>query len=693
MDKVTLRIDGYKIEANKDANILQAALDAGIYIPHLCYHPDLPPGGNCKLCGVEIKGKNGIVQSCETTVEEGMVVETKTEAVNKLRITALELILASHPKDCTSCDKYLNCELQSLLQYLGVAHSRLREITKNNTNIQKSDVLIKKEMERCIQCGRCVRVCEEVRGVGALTINKKDGETYISTKEDVSLLESECRFCGACVEVCPTGAIQDVKGIFSEEGPREMKYVPCKNDCPAHTDIPLYLRLVNEGRYSDSVSVIREKLTFPLSLGHICTHACEAGCKRGVLNEPISIREAKKFAVENDTDQKWRNNVKREESKDKKIGIIGAGPSGMTAAYYLSKKGYKVEVFEKQNLAGGMLSYGIPKYRLPQNIVNNELEILKEEGMIIHTNKRINSIEEIQSGGYDAVLISTGATKGKRPPVFNKNWLNSIDAVEFCRLAIEDNLPSLGKKILIYGGGNVAFDAARTAVRKGIKDVKILCMESREEMLADDEEIQEGLVEGIEILNSKIINKIVTEEGKAVSVETSSIRNFEFTKEGLKVDIIENSNESFEIDTIVFATGQKPELTEEFGIELVKGSFAKTDKNLMTDKKGVFAAGDVVYGTKSVVEAIASGRKAASSIDLYLGGNGNIEEVLFEREPLDPKIGPGEGFCCEERKDVFNCEADAKYETSRCLQCDLRLDIKNVKHWVDSHYKNVKEVE
>jgi hypothetical protein len=113
----------------------------------------------------------------------------------------------------------------------------------------------------------------------------------------------------------------------------------------------------------------------------------------------------------------------------------------------------------------------------------------------------------------------------------------------------------------------------------------------------------------------------------------------------------------------------------------------------MTDKKGVFAAGDVVYGTKSVVEAIASGRKAASSIDLYLGGNGNIEEVLFEREPLDPKIGPGEGFCCEERKDVFNCEADAKYETSRCLQCDLRLDIKNVKHWVDSHYKNVKEVE
>jgi NADH dehydrogenase/NADH:ubiquinone oxidoreductase subunit G len=140
---------------------LQAALDAGIYIPHLCYHPDLNPLGNCKLCTVEIEGKEGVVQSCETIVEEGMVVQTKTKKAEKLRMIALELMLASHPKDCTSCDKYLNCELQAMMQYMGVAHSRLREIEKENTRIQKSDNLIKKEMQRCIQCGRCIRVCDE----------------------------------------------------------------------------------------------------------------------------------------------------------------------------------------------------------------------------------------------------------------------------------------------------------------------------------------------------------------------------------------------------------------------------------------------------------------------------------------------------------------------------------------------------
>ena len=217
MSKVKLQIDGFNIEANEGDSLLQAALDAGIYIPHLCHHPDLTPQGGCKLCTVEIEGEENFTQSCEKNVKEGMVVTTKSEAIDKLRMTALELMLASHPKDCTSCDKYLNCELQALMQYMGVVHSRLREIEKENTRIATSDKLIQKEMHRCILCGRCVRACDELRGVKALSFNKKDGEAYINTPDDKALSEGDCRFCGACVEVCPTGAIQDMKGMFSDK--------------------------------------------------------------------------------------------------------------------------------------------------------------------------------------------------------------------------------------------------------------------------------------------------------------------------------------------------------------------------------------------------------------------------------------------------------------------------------------------
>jgi NADPH-dependent glutamate synthase beta subunit-like oxidoreductase/Pyruvate/2-oxoacid:ferredoxin oxidoreductase delta subunit/ferredoxin len=693
MGEIRLEVDGHKIKAKEGQNLLQAALDSGIYIPHLCYHPDLTPLGNCKLCAVEIAGKENIVQACETIVENGMVVNTKTANVEKLRMMALELILASHPKDCTSCDKYLNCELQALLQYMGVAHSRLREIEKENTRIYISDNLIKKEMNRCIQCGRCIRVCEEFRGIGALVVNKKNGETYIGTKDDVPLLETDCRFCGACVEVCPTGAIQDVKGIFPTEGSRDRMLIPCKDACPAHTDIPLYIRLVNEGKCGDAVSVLREKLTFPHSLGYICNHVCESECKRTHLNEPIAIREIKKFAVENDKEEAWRKNVVRKNQNGKKVAVVGGGASGMTAAYCLAKKGYAVDVFEHQDKPGGMLSYGIPKYRLPQHIVDHEIEILKEEGINIYVNSTVDSVIELKNKGYDAVLTSIGASKGKRPPAFNKEWSNAMDAVDFCRLSIKEDLPEIGNTLTVYGGGNVGFDCARTAKKLGVENVFIICMESRDEMLADEEEIHAGIDEGIKILNSKAIMSINDEADKIKSISLKGIKSFKFTVSGLELEEIEGSDEVLATDFIIFATGQKPDIDESFGVELIKGSFAKIDNDMKTNVEGVFAAGDFVYGTKSVVEAIASGRKAAVNIDKYLGGNGNIDEILYQRPDRNQNIGIVEDFGNLKRIDCIKNDCDAKAETLRCLQCDLRLDIQKVKYWVDPQFKQVKEVE
>jgi len=692
MKKVSLQIDEYIIEAYEDQSVMQAALTAGIYIPHLCYHPDLTPMGNCKLCCVEIEGEAEPGLSCEIIVKSGMVVHTQTETVKKRRITALELMLASHPKDCTSCDKYLNCELQALMQYMGVGHSRLREIQKENTRIARSDSLIKREMKRCIQCGRCVRACKELRGVNALSINKRNGETYIYTSGDKELAETDCRFCGACVEVCPTGAIQDMRGVFPQDVPRQQALVPCRNDCPAHTDIPAYIRLVNQGRYSDAVSVIREKLTFPHALGMVCTHACESGCKRNHLNEAISIRRLKRIAIEHDSEETWRRKSTRLAANGKKVGIIGGGAAGMTAAYYLAKKGYKTEVYERMPLAGGMMSYGIPKYRLAQDIVNKEIGILLEEGIEIHTNARITSLEQLKDKSYDAVLVAIGACSGKRPDQFDKAWINAMDAVDFCRRSCQDDLPVLGDAVTVYGGGNVGFDCARTAKMKGVRTVRIVCMEARDQMLADAEEIIEALKEGIEILSGNAITGIEESNGRITALELVNIHSFNFTPEGLVIHSVEGTKRYVETDTVIFATGQKPDLNGSLGIELVKGSFARVDENLKTSIDGVFAAGDAVYGTKSVVQAIASGRSAAMNIDRYLGGDGNIEEILFDREPLNPDIGVIEGFAQLNRIDCPTTACQAKEESARCLQCDLRLEIHKDRNWADSHYKTVKGV-
>ena len=692
MKKIRMNIDGIQINAVEGQNVLQAALDAGIYIPHLCYHPDLTPQGNCKLCTVEIEGLSNLAQSCETIVEEGMRVWTKTDRVKHLRQVAMELMLASHPKDCTSCAAYLNCELQALMQYMGVAHSRLKVIDKENNRIGISDNLIQKEMFRCIQCGRCIRACEELRGVGALQYNKKDGETYVGTKGDVALSETDCRFCGACVEVCPTGSIMDVKGIFSKDSPRIQALIPCQDKCPAHTDIPTYVRLVEEGKYSDAVSVFREKLTFPHSLGYICTHACESGCKRGHLNSAVAIREIKKFAVEHDQEQSWKRRGFHMDPTGKKVAVIGGGPAGMTAAFYLAKKGHKVTVYERQPMAGGMLSYGIPKYRLSQEIVDNELEILIEAGIEVLTNTNVDSVQELINCDYDAVIAAVGAQKGKRPPAYNQPWTNAYDAVDFIRMAIKGELPDLGDTVTVYGGGNVAFDCAITAKKVGIQHVNVICLEARDEMLADKEEVDAALKLGIEIWNSKSTESVDEKGGKATALNIKNVIRFQFTDRGLELETEDGSEMKLETSSLIFATGQQTDLTESFGLPLHHGSFIETDEAMKTGEEGVFAAGDAVTGTKSVVEAIESGRKAAMNVDIFLGGDGNIQEHLYDREPAVQKIGVVEGFSQMERMDYFCCESEASKESIRCLQCDLRLQIQKVKFWGDAHYKQDREV-
>jgi NADH dehydrogenase/NADH:ubiquinone oxidoreductase subunit G len=269
MKTIRISIDGKEIEASEGQSVLDAALEAGIYIPHLCSHPDLAPAGNCRLCVVQIEGVEGIQTSCETICRDGMRVITKSEKLRHLRNVALELMLAGHPHDCTSCKAYLKCELQALMQYQSVVHARMHTIKRETASLISRDPMIIREPERCISCGRCVRACRDLRGIGVLDFYQMNGETYVGTKDRQPLSGLDCRFCGACVEVCPTGALQDAEGVFRNDLPKSDALVPCQAECPAKIDIPSYVRLVGEGNFGDAVAVIREKVPFPYSLGFV----------------------------------------------------------------------------------------------------------------------------------------------------------------------------------------------------------------------------------------------------------------------------------------------------------------------------------------------------------------------------------------------------------------------------------------
>ena len=701
-----LTIDGRQVEAKEGQSVLDAALAAGIYIPHLCHHPALQPQGGCKLCSVEIEGTAGTVTSCNTPAAGGMVVKTKTKATEHVRQVAMELLMASHPADCTSCAVYLNCELQALLQYLGVAHSRLRRVDKQNSNVAAgpANALIKREMERCIQCGRCVRACEEMRGVGALAFLNRNGESYVGIKSNTSLTASDCRFCGACVEVCPTGAIQDMPGVFQTDVPKDQALVPCKNGCPAHTDIPGYIRLTEEGRYGDAVAVIREKLTFPHVLGIVCTHKCEYDCKRGHLDDSVTIRSLKRYAVEQDKEMAWREKVTRLPATGKKVAIIGSGPTGLTAAWHLARKGHSVAVYEKQPKLGGMMRYGIPEYRLDRRIVDQEIQVILDMGVEVYCDAEVGNAGELLVNGevspphirsaerYNAVLVAVGAQKGGRTHLDVAGCGNVWTAVEFCRRAAIGDLPeNLGNCLTVIGGGNVAFDCAGIAKRAGVQKVRVACLESREGMLADEEEIQEALAEGTEIWNSMTFTEVEKTDGNVTGIRGLKVKHFSFGPKGLEMETEEGSETIFLTDSLVFATGQQIDLDDSFGLTLGRANSVVTDDTMQASVPGAFAAGDAVTGTKAIVDGIAAGTKAAGFIDRYLGGDGNVEETYYEKEIPPANIGVVKDFT-QRKRCGQGCLSDveAKEQAVRCLQCDLRLQIPKVKFWTDPCYSKGK---
>jgi NADPH-dependent glutamate synthase beta subunit-like oxidoreductase len=738
-ETVKLRIDGKEISVNPGSSVLQAAQEAGIYIPALCSHPDLPnietarpcefvfrgtemlgagpaPEKNkgCQLCLVEIDGK-GVAASCNTPVEEGMAVRTDTATVKDQRSRNLVPILADHPHACVTCAqqegctrepcsasvpanerccvKFGRCELQRVANFIGV-RPETPKYRPRNLPVLKDEPLFMRDFNLCINCARCVRACKDLRDVGALGYIYKDGERVVGFAKAPSPMDSDCRFCGACVEVCPTGALLD-KEAWSETTKNET-LVPCRKACPAGANVPEYVRLVSQGRDDEAIEVIRERALLPLVLGYICLRPCETACRRGEVNEPVGIREVKKYAARKDK-KGWRAKLRPMPETGRNIVVVGSGPAGLSAAFLLRLKGHSVAVLESEPRVGGVLDWGIPSFRLPRNALEDDLAQLTE-GLEIRNLVKVGedvSLDDL-SAKFDAVLIATGLPRSRRLNIGGAELRGVQWGLDFLREFNSGKAPKLGRKVVVIGGGNVAVDVARAAARSGGDEIVMACLEKREEMPASPSEIEDSLEDGVEIMPSWGPKLISGEDGRVSAIELKECTRVFDGQGRFGPEYNEGNTTILDADNVIFAVGQDADLSfisPSTGIRTGRASLP-VDASSMTSKAGVFAAGDIVRQPGSVVEAIASGRRAASAIDRYLGGDGNVDFRLWALMPANPKLGRVEGFASKKRqklrrrkdrtggaaRDLEPAEipyesAEATAEAFRCLQCDLRLTV------------------
>lgn len=492
--------------------------------------------------------------------------------------------------------------------------------------------------------------------------------------------QEQCSGCTTCARTCPQGVIK-----IETSGPGEGQ-APCSLTCPAHINIPLYVRYIGEGKPAEAVAVIREKIPFPSVCGKVCFHPCEAKCQRTGIDSPISIRVLKGFAAEHD-DGAWRVKAKIAPKTGKKVAIIGAGPAGLTAAYYLARLGYIATVFEALPVAGGMMRVGIPDYRLPPAALEQDVDEIRAVGVEIKYNTRIESLDELVSQGYQAIYVAVGAHDGMKLGVPGDDSAGVIESATFLREVNLGRDIKVGKYVAVVGGGNVAMDAARVALRKGAHEVVVLYRRTRAEMPASSEEVTAAMDEGIKFDFLTAPTK-VTKQGDELLLECQRMQLGEPDASGRRrPEPIKGSEFTKAYDTIIAAIGQRPLVPKAFNLKVGRSGNIEVDENtLATSRTGVYAGGDGQTGPASVIEAIAAGRQGAISIDKYLGGKGEIDEELAPRPAKERPLGytdktvhrvhPPELPAVERVRSFIEVEQSlavdvAVKEANRCLKCDL----------------------
>jgi 2-oxoacid:acceptor oxidoreductase delta subunit (pyruvate/2-ketoisovalerate family) len=413
-----------------------------------------------------------------------------------------------------------------------------------------------------------------------------------------------------------TGTWKYVRPIYQN------KTAPCIEACPAGTDIEGYVALLSEGKINEAWQTILWENPFPAILGRVCYHPCESACNRLQFDEPLGIHNLERFVGEYGIDRDLSVRPLAKKKKNKRIAVVGSGPAGLAAAYFLARLGYPVTIFEAMPEPGGVLRYGIPEYRLPKEILDREIQRVRDLGVVIVTDARLGdnvSLDELHA--FDAVFLATGAHRSRRLGIPGEELPGVLSGIEFLRKLNSGESVTVGEKVAVIGGGNTAMDAARSALRLGGK-VTIVYRRSRKEMPAIEDEIEEALREGIELMTLAAPVRVLAEDGRVTGLECIRMRLGEPDDSGRRRPIpIEGSEFRLAVDTVIAAIGELADLSFAPGELAAENDLIPIDSSGATRLPGFFAGGDVVDQPRTVVNAVASGKRAAIAIDCYLKGD------------------------------------------------------------------------
>lgn len=565
-------------------------------------------------------------------------------------------------------------------------------------------------------CGKCLSCREGTKRMAEIVtdITKgqgKDGD--LKLLEDIANVVKDTSMCGLG-QTAANPVLSTLK-YFREEYEthilerkcpagvcRDLYISPCQNACPAGMNVPGYISLIGEGRFKEALELSLDTNPFPSVCGRICDHQCQFKCRRNQIDESVSIRSLKRFIGDYEENGIEYPEIKvSKEEMPFKIAIVGSGPAGLSCAYFLARLGYKPTVFEKLPVAGGMMAVAIPEYRLPNRILQREINNIKKLGVDIKLNTQVGkdiTISQLWSQGYEAFFVAVGMYGDRRLGIPGENLENVYQAVDLLAdISLDKPMASpVGKKAVVIGGGNSAIDAARTILRMGAKDVTILYRRTRREMPAYEAEIKAAEHEGVKIQYLTAPEKIFGEKGKVKSIECIKMEPGEFDKDGRQRPVpIKNSSFYLDVDIVIPAIGEFSDVTELFtglDVEINPDGTISCDKNGVTSIPGVFSGGDVVSGPATVINAVAAGERAAVNIDQYVTKDRTRKypwrdhkkvDTFFdpEKEPVKYKMQATPTLPSDKRKGNFDevelcySKSIAMKEAKRCLRCDLEVEL------------------
>lgn len=576
-------------------------------------------------------------------------------------------------------------------------------------------------------CNCNVNVCYALRTSQLFNTPNMSRSAYVAKVE-----KANCVACGKCVEFCPAGAVKLGQKLCDKEGcevtypriplPSEQPWgehmwshnyrdvnrincydtgtAPCKTACPAHIAVQGYLKLAKEGRYDDALALIKKDNPLPAVCGHVCNRRCEDACTRGTVDEAVAIDEVKRFLAERDLNAETRYIPKKtipslKGGFDEKIAIIGAGPAGLSCAYYLALTGYKPTIFEKNEEPGGMLRYGIPSYKLEKDLLAAEIDVIRKLGVEIRCGVEIGkdiTIEELREQGYKGFYVAIGCQRGRKPGITGENAKGTYAAVDFLREAGAKESFALEGDVVVVGGGNVAIDAARISSRCVDANISMFCLEQRENMPASKEEIAEALEEGIELNCGWGPKEVLEEDGKVAGVVFKKCIRVLDEQGRFSPEYDEEQTVTIPCKHVIFSVGQAIEwgnMLDNLDLKRRSNGGALADKlTYQTSEPDIFVGGDVYTGPRFAIDAIAAGREGAISLHRYVHENCTLTIGRNRRDfvELDKNNISVDSYDTSKRqipakadekaqaaifRDLSHSltEEQVKAETSRCLSC------------------------